>query len=97
MVRSLYKGYFVDNKLLQSLIDAKKKKNYRIKFHTRSRASTITFDFINFTIFVHSGKRYYPLRINESMVGYKLGEFVFTKKRMIFRSKKKKIIFYLLY
>src|SRR3989338_8175551 len=46
MTRSLYKGPFIDNKLLMNLIIAKNKNINTL--YTRSRSSVITFDFLNF-------------------------------------------------
>ena len=86
MTRSLYKGPFIDNKLLMNLIIAKNKNINTL--YTRSRSSVITFDFMNFTIYIYNGKNYFPIKIKENMLGYKLGDFIFTKKRMQFRKKK---------
>lgn len=88
MVRSLYKGPFVDSKLLRDAIDAKV--NNKTVLYTRSRSSTITFDFLDLTVFVYNGKIYYPLIVKEYMLGYKFGAFCFTKKRAVFKKKKKK-------
>jgi small subunit ribosomal protein S19 len=88
MTRSLYKGFFVSDKLLRDAILAKKKKSKSI--FTRSRSSVITFDFIDLIVNVYNGKKYLPLKIKENMLGYKFGEFIFTKKKMVFRKKKKK-------
>lgn len=88
MVRSLYKGPFINNKLLKDAIHAKEN---NVKFiYTRSRSSTITFDFIDLMVYIYNGKKYFPLRINEDMLGYKFGDFIFTKKKMVFKKKKKK-------
>ena len=90
MIRSLYKGPYIDNKLLKDAIDAKI--NNKKVLYTRSRSSTITFDFLDLTVFVYNGKIYYPLIVKEYMLGYKFGAFCFTKKRAVFNNKKKKII-----
>jgi len=87
MTRSLYKGNFIDNKLLQNAIFAKI--NNKKVIYTRSRSSTITFDFLDLTVFVYNGKIYYPLNIKEYMLGFKFGAFCFTKKRAVFKKKKK--------
>jgi len=81
MVRSLYKGPFVDNKLLKNAIDAKI--NNKKILYTRSRSSTITFDFLDLTVYVYNGKIYYPLNVKEYMLGYKFFAFFFKKKRTI--------------
>ncbi|MGX7582567.1 30S ribosomal protein S19 [Candidatus Vidania fulgoroideorum] len=46
---------------------------------TWSRSSTILPRFIGLTIFVHNGKKHIPIKINEDMIGHKLGEFSFTR------------------
>ena len=72
---------------------AKKKKRYvakhlsekteKIKMEeiitTWSRASTITPSMVGRTIAIHNGKEHIPVYITESMIGYKLGEFVPTR------------------
>lgn len=37
---------------------------------------------------VYDGKSFFNLEVKESMLGFKFGEFVFTKKRAIFTKKK---------
>ena len=34
---------------------------------------------------VHNGKEYLPVVVTQDMVGHKLGEFSFTKKRFTYR------------
>lgn len=46
---------------------------------TWSRRSTITPDFVGFTIAVHNGRQHVPVLISENMVGHKLGEFSPTR------------------
>lgn len=46
---------------------------------TWSRRSTITPDFVGFTIAVHNGRQHVPVLISENMVGHKLGEFAPTR------------------
>ena len=46
---------------------------------TWSRRSTITPDFVGYTIAVHDGRKHIPIFITENMVGYKLGEFASTR------------------
>lgn len=49
------------------------------EIYTKARNTTITEDFVSRTIHVYTGKRYIPLFISPKMIGYKLGEFCFTK------------------
>ena len=75
-MRSLKKGIFVDEKLIQKV--TKLDKSAAIK--TWSRASMIVPEMIGFTIGVHNGKEHTPVKINEEMVGHRLGEFSPTRK-----------------
>lgn len=75
-MRSLKKGIFVDEKLLAKV--TKLDKNVVIK--TWSRASMIIPEMIGFSIGVHNGKEHITVKINEEMVGHRLGEFAPTRK-----------------
>jgi small subunit ribosomal protein S19 len=46
---------------------------------TWARSSTITPEFVGFTIAVHNGNKFIPVYITENMVGHKLGEFSPTR------------------
>ena len=78
MPRSIRKGPFVDlhlaNKVEKAMREGSKK-----PIKTWSRRSTITPDFVGFTIAVHNGKQHVPVLISENMVGHKLGEFAPTR------------------
>ncbi len=82
MARSLKKGPYVDEKLMNR-VEALNKSNQKKVVKTWSRTSTITPDFVGHTIAVHNGNKFIPVYIQESMVGHKLGEFAPTR---IFRS-----------
>ena len=78
MPRSIKKGPFVDVSLkrkLEKMIASGQKQPIK----TWSRRSTITPDFVGYTISVHDGRRHVPLYITENMVGYKFGDFVPTR------------------
>ena len=78
MSRSIFKGPYIEYKLLQKInnLNNKKKKD---TIKTWSRASTIIPDMIGHTIAVHNGKQHFPVFISEQMIGHKLGEFVPTR------------------
>jgi small subunit ribosomal protein S19 len=76
MARSLKKGPYIDEKLIEKT--KKAKPDQLIK--TWSRRATITPDMIGFTFAVHNGKDFISVKVTESMVGHKLGEFSPTKK-----------------
>ncbi|MFA7141896.1 MAG: 30S ribosomal protein S19 [Candidatus Paceibacterota bacterium] len=78
MARSLKKGPYVDEKLLKKMSKVKAEDNVVIK--TWSRACTIIPEMIGYTFGVHNGKDHIPVKIEEDMVGHKLGEFSPTTK-----------------
>ncbi len=78
MARSLRKGPFVDEHLLQKVLKARQTGDKRV-IKTWSRRSTITPDFIGLTFAVHNGKTFVPVYVTENMVGHKLGEFAPTR------------------
>ncbi len=78
MSRSLRKGPFIDNKLMQKVLAAQKNKSKK-PIKTWSRRSVVVPDMIGLTIAVHNGKQHIPIFINENMIGHKLGEFSVTR------------------
>jgi len=79
MSRSLYKGPYVDEKLLKKIsgLDAKTHKG---AIKTWARNSMISPEMVGFTFGVHNGKDHLEVFISEEMVGHRLGEFAPTKK-----------------
>ena len=78
MGRSLKKGPFVDDRLLEKVQRARQI-NDRKPIKTWSRRSTVTPDFIGLNFMVHNGKAFTPVFVTENMVGHKLGEFSPTR------------------
>ncbi len=78
MPRSLKKGPFVDDHLLEK-VDAATKSGDRKIIRTWSRRSTITPDFVGLTLAVHNGRKFVTVYVTENMVGHKLGEFAPTR------------------
>ncbi|MHB8512602.1 MAG: 30S ribosomal protein S19 [Actinomycetota bacterium] len=78
MARSLKKGPFVDDHLLEKIEAASKRKSKSV-IKTWSRRSTVIPDMVGLTIAVHDGRKHVPVFVNESMVGHKLGEFAPTR------------------
>ena len=83
MSRSLWKGYFLNN----SLFKHSKKINLKIW----SRSSTVPSFLIGKMVLVHSGKEFKKILITREKVGFKFGEFVFTRSK-IPKSKKSKVL-----
>ncbi len=80
MPRSLKKGPYVDQKLLDK-IDAAAASTSKNKkpIKTWSRRSMITPDFVGHNFAVHNGKSFVAVYVTENMVGHKLGEFAPTR------------------
>lgn len=78
MPRSIKKGPFIDDHLARK-VEAALAENSRKVIKTWSRRSTILPDMIGMTFAVHNGKKFVPVYVTESMVGYKLGEFSPTR------------------
>ncbi len=78
MSRSLYKGPYVDEKLLKKV--AKLKPADAVVIKTWSRDSVISPEMVGFIFGVHNGKDHIEVLVTEDMVGHRLGEFSPTKK-----------------
>lgn len=78
MSRSLRKGPFVDEHLINKVLKAQENKD-RKPIKTWSRRSVIVPEMIGLTIAVHNGRAHVPVSINENMIGHKLGEFAGTR------------------
>ncbi len=78
MPRSVKKGPFVDDHLMQKVQDAVERRDKRV-IKTWSRRSTVVPDMVGLTIAVHDGRKHVPVFITEGMVGHKLGEFAPTR------------------
>jgi small subunit ribosomal protein S19 len=74
MARSLKKGPYIDEKLLEKI-----KKGDKKPIRTWARRSIITPKFVGHTIQIHNGNRFIPVYITENMVGHKLAEFAPSK------------------
>lgn len=55
-----------------------------------SRDFEITSKMVGITGNVHSGRTLVKLSITDEMIGHKIGEFVPTRERFVFKKKKKK-------
>ena len=82
MSRSIKKGPFVEDKLMEKIKQLNESGDKEV-IKTWSRSSTIYPNMVGHTIAVHDGQKHVPVFISEEMVGHKLGEFAPTR---IFRS-----------
>ena len=78
MARSLKKGPYITEKLLKKIKNLKPDTKTIIK--TWCRSCTIVPEMVGFTFGVHNGREFIPVRVEESMVGHRLGEFSPTTK-----------------
>ena len=78
MGRSLKKGPFVEEKLLQRVEKMNRAGEKRV-VKTWYRRSMIVPEFVGHTLAVHNGKQHIPVYITEHMVGHRLGEFAPTR------------------
>ena len=78
MARSIKKGAYTEEKL-KIKIEKMMRSGQRQPIKTWSRRSTITPDFVGYTIAIHDGRKHVPIFVTENMVGYKLGDFALTR------------------
>ena len=78
MARSLKKGPFVDEKLLEKIEGKKPVETGIIK--TWSRRSQISPEMVGFVFGVYNGRQHIEVLATEDMVGHRLGEFSPTRK-----------------
>ena len=78
MPRSLKKGPFIDQKLMNKVEIAQSSRSNQV-IKTWSRRSTIIPEMVGITLAVHNGKKFIPVFVTENMVGHKLGEFSPTR------------------
>ncbi len=78
MSRSIKKGVFIDEKLLEKVLKIKNAEKKEV-IKTWSRRSTVIPEMVGLTMAVHNGRKFIPVFITENMVGCKLGEFAITR------------------
>lgn len=78
MARSVKKGPYVEDRILQKIEGKKPSEAGVIK--TWARRSQISPEMVGFTFGVHNGKTHVEVLVTEEMVGHRLGEFSPTKK-----------------
>ncbi|MEX0690066.1 MAG: 30S ribosomal protein S19 [Candidatus Paceibacterota bacterium] len=77
MSRSLKKGPYVDEKLMKKVM---KRKPEEGPIKTWARNSEISPEMVGFIFKVHNGKDFIEVKVNEDMIGHRLGEFSPTRK-----------------
>lgn len=74
MTRSIWKGNFIDKYLLSEKFNSINKKLIW------ARNSTIPEKLIGQAVFIHNGKDFIKSYITREKVGFKFGEFAYTRK-----------------
>ena len=77
MSRSLKKGLYIN----PTIVDKVKKLKEQGKFgpiKVWDKACVITPEMVGMNFEIYAGKKFFPVTINEYMVGYRFGEFVTT-------------------
>ncbi len=78
MSRSKNKGPFFRVNLL--------KNKQWVKIYNKNL--TILPEYISHFVKIYNGKNFVSLKINEKMIGFKFGEFIYTRKKHIYKKKK---------
>lgn len=78
MTRSLKKGPYVDERLLEKIAGKNPQNTGVIK--TWARRSQIAPEMVGFKFGVHNGRDHVEVLVTEEMVGHRLGEFSHTRK-----------------
>ncbi|MBM4440203.1 MAG: 30S ribosomal protein S19 [Candidatus Rokubacteria bacterium] len=78
MGRSLKKGPYIDEKLMERIDELNRTRQKKV-LKTWARRSTISPEFVGHTLAVHNGKKFIPVYVTENMVGHRLGEFALTR------------------
>lgn len=79
MSRSKYKGPFFKSNLIE-------KNNKKIKIYNKNLI--ILPEYVDHFIKIYNGKTFINLKINNKMIGYKFGEFIYTRKKHVYKKKK---------
>jgi len=78
MPRSVKKGPFVDEHLMEKVKNAQETGSHKV-IKTWSRRSSVIPEMVGLTFAVHNGRKFIPVYVTENMVGHKLGEFSPTR------------------
>jgi len=78
MARSLKKGFYVNEKILQKVNKMNTSGDKKI-IKVWDRACHIIPEMVGFTFAVHNGKQFVSVYVTEDMLGHRLGEFVPTR------------------
>jgi small subunit ribosomal protein S19 len=71
MPRSLKKGPYIEQKLMQKVLVTQETRSGRV-IKTWSRRSTIIPEMVGVTLAVHNGRKFVPVFVSENMVGHRV-------------------------
>ncbi len=77
MCRSSKKVPFVDREIVRKI--NKMSDSFKQLSNVYSRRSVILPKLIGAVVHIHTGRKFVPVTVNESMLGHKLGEFAATR------------------
>lgn len=80
MARSSYKFFWQPLELIKWQSRKKNKKKQSLRIYKKN--TIITPKLVGLTIYVYNGHQWIKLNIEENMVGFKLGEFILTRKKL---------------
>ena len=86
MSRAIWKGLF----LQKSIINLYKKLKKRKKLKVYSRCSSIPNFLINKYTFIYDGKEFRKIFITREKIGFKFGEFSYSRKKNKIKKKERK-------
>ena len=89
MVRSKWKVPYVHFSLVKRLA---KRKHSRLIIETKARSTVILQSFVGLYFSVYTGRSYVNFYVDQKMVGYKLGEFSFTRRMGQIHKKRYRVI-----
>jgi ribosomal protein S19 len=82
-MRSVWKGPYILQKIYTNLLRKDKK-----FFYLKKKNNVILPEFVGIKVNVYNGKRFFEIQVNPTMVGYKFGAFIFTRKLHVFKTKR---------
>jgi len=89
MTRSLYKNDYISKDIFRKINRLDPSESTLEPILTRNRNTTIISSMIGKNFRIYNGKNYMKLAISHpDMIGYKLGEFIFTKRMGSYLHKK---------
>jgi len=90
MCKSIWKPLFFNKNLFIKVFRLKKKNSKKKYFLIYNKTSTIVNTFVGVLVRIYKGNLYRKLFITKYIIGFKFGEFAYTRKPFLYPLKKKK-------